>query len=58
MGCYCGRTEGDHRIWKKKGLLRPIVVRTLKDLPVFEIKNNLRTLGVSTPEYLEKVELV
>ncbi|HCU24250.1 MAG TPA: hypothetical protein DF383_04455, partial [Deltaproteobacteria bacterium] len=40
IGCEYVRTEGDHNIWRKPGLKRPLVVRKKKDLPIFEIKNN------------------
>ncbi len=50
------REEGDHRMWDRGDLIRPVVVRAKKDLPVFEIKSNLRTLRISTSEYLEIIE--
>lgn len=56
IGCFYVKTEGDHNIWQKKGAKRPIVVRKLKDIPVFEIKNNLRTLGISTEEFLKIIQ--
>lgn len=52
VGCELVRQEGDHRVWSRPDLIRPIIVRTKKDLPVFEIKSNLRTLRISTQEYL------
>ena len=51
IGCRLVRQEGDHRIWE-------VVVRAKKDLPVFEIKSNLRTLRISTAEYLEIFEQI
>ncbi len=56
LGCRYIRTEGDHNIWRKEGLKRPVVVRKLKDLPVFEILTNLRTLGVDRETYLKLIE--
>ncbi len=56
IGCEFDRQIGDHRIYKRKGLLRPVVVRTLKDLPVFEIRSNLRTLNITPEEYLKILE--
>ena len=50
------RQEGDHRAWDRPDLLRPVIVRTKKDLPIFEIKSNLRTLRMSTQEYLAMLE--
>ena len=52
IGCHLVRQEGDHRVWDRSDLIRPVIVRTKKDLPVFEIKSNLRTLHISTEEYL------
>lgn len=43
-------------MWDRPDLLRPVIVRTKKDLPVFEIKSNLRTLRISTSEYLNLLE--
>ena len=56
IGCHLVREEGDHRMWDRGDLIRPVVVRAKKDLPVFEIKSNLRTLRISTSEYLEIIE--
>lgn len=52
VGCKFIRQKGDHRVYWRDGLLRPIILRTKKDVPVFEIKSNLRTLNISTEEYL------
>lgn len=56
VGCRFVRQEGDHRVWDRHDLIRPVIVRTKKDLPVFEIKSNLRTLRISTQEYLNILE--
>ncbi len=56
VGCRLIRQEGDHRVWNRSDLLRPVIVRAKKDLPVFEIKSNLRTLRVSTEEYLNMLD--
>ncbi|MFH1996468.1 MAG: type II toxin-antitoxin system HicA family toxin, partial [Candidatus Omnitrophota bacterium] len=40
IGCEFVRQKGDHRIWRKKGLSRPIVIPAEKDLPIFIIRNN------------------
>lgn len=55
IGCVYVRSKGDHNIWQKPGLKRPVVVRAKKDLPIGEIKSNLRTLGISTQEYLQMI---
>ncbi len=56
VGCHLVRERGDHRVWNRKGLIRPLIVRTKKDLPIMEIKSNLRTLGLSNEEYLAILE--
>ena len=56
VGCRLVRQEGDHRAWDRHDLIRPVIVRAKKDLPVFEIKSNLRTLRISTQEYLSLIE--
>lgn len=53
IGCVFEREEGDHRIYWLKGLRRPLVVPREDQLPLFIIRNNLRTLGISTKEYLK-----
>jgi len=53
IGCEFKREKGDHRIYSRKGIRRPIIVPREKDLPVFIIRNNLRTLGIDREEYLE-----
>lgn len=47
------RTKGDHLIYKKKGFIRPVVIPKYKTVPVFIIKNNLRTAKISREEYFE-----
>ena len=58
IGCHFMRQEGDHRVWKRGDLLRPVIVRTKKDLPIMEIKSNLRTLGISNEEYLNIISRI
>ncbi|OGK18407.1 hypothetical protein A3G67_03910 [Candidatus Roizmanbacteria bacterium RIFCSPLOWO2_12_FULL_40_12] len=55
VGCKYVRQKGDHRIYWKVGLKRPIVLPMYKSLPVFIIKNNLRTLKINVEEYLKIV---
>ena len=58
IGCQCVRQEGDHRVYWREGLVRPVILRTKKDVPLFEIKSNLRTLKISTEEYLGILEQI
>ena len=53
VGCVFKRQKGDHRIYCRVGLNRPIVLPMYKNLPIFIIRNNLRTLNITTEEYLE-----
>ena len=53
VGCVFKRQKGDHRIYWRVGLNRPIVLPMYKNLPIFIIRNNLRTLNITTEEYLE-----
>jgi len=46
------RQKGDHRIYHKPGLIRPLVIPAERSLPTFIIRNNLRVLGIGTEEYL------
>jgi predicted RNA binding protein YcfA (HicA-like mRNA interferase family) len=50
-GFNCARIEGDHFVYIKPGISRPIVIPDWHEVPVFIIKNNLRTAGISREEY-------
>ncbi len=52
-GFTLARERGDHMIFTKAGVLRPIVVPRYDALPVFIIKNVLRTAQISRERYLE-----
>ncbi len=52
IGCKFVRQKGDHRVYTKANLIRPIVIPAIKDIPVFIILNNLRILGITKEEYL------
>jgi predicted RNA binding protein YcfA (HicA-like mRNA interferase family) len=47
------RTEGDHMVYSKVGVLRPLVIPKYAAVPVFVIKNNLRTARMSRERYFE-----
>jgi len=53
VGCHLSREKGDHRIYWREGMKRPIVIPKDRNLPVFVIRNNLRVLGIKPKEYLE-----
>ena len=50
------RERGDHMIFGKPGILRPLVVPRYDELPVFIIKNILRTAQISRERYLSLLE--
>jgi predicted RNA binding protein YcfA (HicA-like mRNA interferase family) len=52
-GFVCTRTEGDHYVYTKPGIPRPVVIPNWPEVPVFIIKNNLRTANMSREEYFE-----
>ncbi len=42
------RTSGGHEVWSGKNLSRPVILQTHIDpIPMFIIKNNLRTMGLN-----------
>lgn len=51
-GCHYERKKGDHRIYGRGDLKRPVVFPEDKEIPVFVIRNNLRMLGISHNEFL------
>ena len=52
-GFHHVRTEGDHMVFTKSGVIRPVVIPKYAAVPVFIIKNNLRTAGISRERYFE-----
>lgn len=58
VGCNLVREKGDHRIWGRSGLKRPVVIPRSSKIPVFVIRNNLRVLGISVQEYLDILQKV
>jgi predicted RNA binding protein YcfA (HicA-like mRNA interferase family) len=57
-GFRCVRTEGDHFVYVKSGVARPVVIPDWDEVPVFIIKNNLRTAGISREDYFALLERV
>lgn len=56
IGCKFTREKGDHRIYWKDGLKRPIVIPRDTSLPAFIISNNLKVLGISREDYLKIIK--
>ena len=53
IGCEFRRERGDHRVYWKLGLKRPVVIPRDSQLPAFIVHNNLRILGISREEFLK-----
>ena len=47
------RQRGDHLIYTNAGVKRPLVILAYKAVPVFIIKNLLRTAGMTRERYFE-----
>ena len=52
-GFQYDRQEGEHLIYVRAGVRRPIVIPTYHAVPLFIIKNLLRTSGMSRERYFE-----
>lgn len=52
------RTKGDHLVYQKEGIERPIVIPMYKEIPEFIILNNLKTAGISREEYLKTLKKI
>ena len=50
------RQESSHIILTKAGCKRPVVIPQYRQVPVFIIKNNLRTASMSRERYFELLE--
>jgi predicted RNA binding protein YcfA (HicA-like mRNA interferase family) len=52
-GFRCVRQEGDHMVFTKPGCIRPVVIPKYSSVPVFIIKNNLRTGNMPRERYFK-----
>jgi predicted RNA binding protein YcfA (HicA-like mRNA interferase family) len=50
-GFRFARQEGSHRSYVREGVTRPVVIPVYREVPVFIIRNNLKTAGLSREEY-------
>ena len=55
-GFVFDRQRGDHRIYTRPDVKRPLVIPMYNAVPVFIIKNLLRTAGMSRERYFELME--
>jgi predicted RNA binding protein YcfA (HicA-like mRNA interferase family) len=51
------RERGDHMVFTKPGVIRPVIIPRYDAVPVFIIKNNLRSAGMSRERYFELLDL-
>ena len=56
-GFVLDRAEGDHLVYVKDGTKRPVVIPIYKQVPVFIIKNNLRSAHISREEYFRLLKM-
>jgi predicted RNA binding protein YcfA (HicA-like mRNA interferase family) len=47
------RQEGSHRSYVKTGVAWPVVIPTYREVPVFIIRNNLKTANLSRDDYFK-----
>jgi len=50
------RQKGDHLVYVKPGVKRPVIIPKYKQVPVFIILNNLRSAGLTREEYFKILE--
>lgn len=46
------KTKGDHLVYKKEGIERPVIIPMYKEIPKFIILNNLKTAEITREKYL------
>lgn len=56
IGCTFKRMKGDHYVYDRPDLKRPVIFTDDKEITINLITNNLRTLHMSREEYLEIIE--
>jgi predicted RNA binding protein YcfA (HicA-like mRNA interferase family) len=56
-GFRLARERGDHMVFTKPGVIRPVIIPRYDPVPVFIIKNNLRSAGMSRERYFELLGL-
>jgi predicted RNA binding protein YcfA (HicA-like mRNA interferase family) len=52
-GSVCSRHEGDHRIYVKPGVPRPVVIPEYTEVRLDIITRNMRTAGMTRQRYFE-----
>ncbi len=52
------RTRGDHRLYEKPGVIRPIVIPMYDEVDDDIIHSNMRTAGMNRDRYIELLKKV
>jgi len=55
-GFIFARQRGDHLVYVKPGVARPLVIPAYREVPVFSIKNLMSTAGMSREQYFELLQ--
>ncbi len=56
IGCSLKRSHGDHFIYVRSGLIRPIIISKDNPIPQFIVRNNLKLLGLTWEEFFSILE--
>jgi predicted RNA binding protein YcfA (HicA-like mRNA interferase family) len=57
-GFRFARQEGSHRAYVREGVPRPVVIPTHAEVPVFIIRNNLKTASLSRDDYFRSLKQI
>ncbi len=52
------RTHGDHLVYEKEGVSRPIIIPMYREIPEFIILKNLKTAGITRNEYIRLLKKI
>lgn len=52
------RQRGDHLVYVKSGVKRPVIIPRYDEVPVFIILNNMRSAGLTREDYFKLLEKV
>jgi len=58
VGCEFSRQKGDHLVYVRSDLIRPVVFPKDNNIAIFVVRNNLRILNISHQEYLNILEQI
>ena len=50
------RQAGSHRAYVKPGVARPVIIPAYHEVPVFIIRTNLKTAGLSRDDYFRLLD--